>query len=39
MTFIHDHFLLKSEPSRRLYHEFAADQPILDYHNHLPPAD
>lgn len=37
--FIHDHFLLQSEPARRLYHEFAAPQPILDYHNHLPPVD
>lgn len=37
--FIHDDFLLHSEPARRLYHEFAADQPIYDYHNHLPPAD
>lgn len=39
MTFIHDHFLLQSETARRLYHRHAADQPILDYHNHLPPAD
>jgi len=39
MTFIHDDFLLQSESARRLYHEFAKDQPILDYHNHLPPQD
>ena len=37
MSFIHDDFLLSTEPSRRLYHEFAAKQPIVDYHNHLPP--
>lgn len=37
--FIHDDFLLHSDPAQRLYHEFAADQPIYDYHNHLPPAD
>ncbi len=37
--FIHDHFLLQSKPARRLYHDFAARQPIIDYHNHLPPAD
>jgi glucuronate isomerase len=39
MPFIHDDFLLHSPTARRLYHEFAADQPILDFHNHLPPAD
>jgi glucuronate isomerase len=39
MSFIHDDFLLRSEPARRLYHDFARDEPILDYHNHLPPRD
>lgn len=39
MSFIHSDFLLQSAPARRLYHEFAASQPILDYHNHLPPRD
>lgn len=38
-SFIHDDFLLRAEPARRLYHRHAAPQPILDYHNHLPPAD
>jgi len=37
MTFIHDDFLLASPTSRRLYHEFAENEPILDYHTHLPP--
>lgn len=37
--FITDDFLLTNETARRLYHEFAAPQPIIDYHNHLPPAD
>ena len=37
--FIHDDFLLHSPMARRLYHEVAARQPIIDYHNHLPPAD
>jgi glucuronate isomerase len=36
MSFIHDDFLLHNEPARRLYHEVAAPQPILDYHCHLP---
>ena len=39
MPFIHDDFLLHSATARRLYHEHAEGQPILDYHNHLPPAD
>jgi glucuronate isomerase len=39
MPFIHDDFLLSSPAARRLYHEFAENQPILDYHNHLPPKD
>ena len=39
MTFIHDDFLLTTESSRRLYHEYAKDQPIIDYHNHLSPKD
>ncbi len=39
MSFIHDDFLLSSNAARRLYHDFAKDEPILDYHNHLPPKD
>lgn len=30
-------FLLDTRTARRLYHEVAADLPIIDYHNHLPP--
>ena len=37
--FIHDDFLLHSKAARRLYHEYAAAEPILDYHSHLPPAE
>lgn len=37
MPFIHDDFLLRTKTARRLYHEFAAVEPILDYHTHLPP--
>ena len=33
--FIHDGFLLDSESARHLYHDFAKDQPIIDYHCHL----
>ena len=39
MDFIHDDFLLHSTIARNLYHNYAAQQPILDYHSHLPPAD
>lgn len=35
MAYIQDDFLLHSDTSRRLYHQFAANQPILDYHSHL----
>jgi glucuronate isomerase len=31
-------FMLETEAARVLYHENAASQPIIDYHNHLPPA-
>ncbi|MFM7375140.1 MAG: glucuronate isomerase, partial [Chthoniobacterales bacterium] len=37
--FIHDDFLLGNDAARELYHGHAATQPILDYHNHLPPRD
>lgn len=39
MPFINDDFLLTSNTARRLYEQFAADQPIIDYHNHLSPQD
>ena len=39
MAFITDDFLLHSKTARKLYHTYAAPQPILDYHCHLPPAD
>jgi glucuronate isomerase len=34
---IHEDFLLGNKHSRWLYHDFAKDQPIYDYHCHLPP--
>jgi glucuronate isomerase len=36
-SYIHDDFLLESDAAKRLYHEYAADLPIIDYHCHLPP--
>jgi len=38
-AFLDDNFLLSNEVSQRLYHQYAAPQPILDYHCHLPPKD
>ena len=35
-TLITENFLLETGFARRLYHEFAEDMPILDYHCHLP---
>ena len=30
-------FLLQSEIAETLYHKYAKDMPIIDYHNHLCP--
>jgi glucuronate isomerase len=35
--FLDENFLLTSATAQRLYHEYAKDMPIIDYHNHLPP--
>ena len=37
--FIHDDFLLNNETAVQLYHQFAKDMPIYDYHCHLSPKD
>lgn len=37
MAFIDDNFLLHNATAQKLYHEYAAPMPIIDYHNHLPP--
>lgn len=34
--FLSDDFLLQTQTARRLYHEYAENQPIFDYHCHLP---
>src|SRR5437588_7444456 len=39
MSFIHEDFLLTNQTAKRLYHTFAENEPILDYHCHLPPKD
>ena len=37
MNFINDNFMLNNETAKRLYHSFAKDLPIIDYHCHLSP--
>ncbi|HYW47685.1 MAG TPA: glucuronate isomerase [Bryobacteraceae bacterium] len=39
MPFIHEDFLIASKTGRRLFHQYAEPEPILDYHCHLPPQD
>ncbi len=36
--FVHGDFLLQTDAARDLYHAFAEQEPIYDYHCHLPPA-
>lgn len=36
-NFLDENFLLQSETARQLYHDYAKQMPIIDYHNHLPP--
>ncbi|ANE53296.1 glucuronate isomerase [Flavisolibacter tropicus] len=36
-NFLDDNFLLQTKTAERLYHEFAKEMPIIDYHCHLPP--
>lgn len=35
--FLDQNFLLQNKTAERLYHEFAKDMPIIDYHCHLDP--
>lgn len=39
MPFINENFLLQNGTARHLYRDYAAEQPILDWHCHLPPKD
>lgn len=38
-AFMDQDFLLETETARKLYHEFAADTPIIDYHCHIDPKE
>ncbi|HYK55015.1 MAG TPA: glucuronate isomerase, partial [Flavisolibacter sp.] len=35
--FLDENFLLHNKTAQVLYHEYAKDMPIIDYHCHLPP--
>tara|TARA_B100000949_G_scaffold165841_1_gene146379 strand:- start:63 stop:1469 length:1407 start_codon:yes stop_codon:yes gene_type:complete len=37
MTFIKENFLLETQQAEELYHGYAKEMPIIDYHNHLSP--
>src|SRR6201993_4236865 len=37
--FLSPDFLLNTETGRRLYHDYAAELPVIDYHCHLPPKE
>ena len=38
-NFLDENFLLQSEPAQILYHKYAENQPIFDFHNHLSPQE
>jgi glucuronate isomerase len=35
--FLDENFLLRTKTAQQLYHEYAKQMPVIDYHNHLPP--
>lgn len=37
--FINSDFLLQTKESKKLYHDYSKDEPIIDYHCHLPPKE
>lgn len=39
MDLISDNFLLSNETAKRLYHDYAKQPAIFDYHCHIPPRD
>ncbi|WP_416151173.1 glucuronate isomerase [Salipaludibacillus sp. HK11] len=38
-SFIHEDFMLQSKAAKKLYHEYASDMPIFDFHCHLSPKE
>ena len=39
MEFMNKDFLLRTETAKKLYHEYAAKMPIIDYHCHINPRE
>lgn len=39
MSFLNKNFLLNTETAQKLYFEYAADKPIIDYHCHVSPRE
>ena len=39
MKFMDENFLLKTETARKLYHNYASEMPIIDYHCHINPQE
>ena len=38
-AFLDEDFLLQNETAKTLYHDYAENMPIIDYHNHLSPKE
>ena len=38
-AFMDKDFMLQSPTAQHLYHDYAADMPICDYHCHIPPRE
>ena len=38
-AFMDENFLLDTECARNLYHKYAKEMPILDYHCHIDPKE
>ena len=36
-SFLDENFMLQNDAAKTLYHDYAVDMPIFDYHCHLPP--
>ena len=39
MSFIHDDFILQNATAKALYHKYAENMPIIDYHCHINPKE
>lgn len=37
--FLSEDFLLQTPTAKKLYHDYAADLPVIDFHSHLPPVE